>query len=160
MRRLVLCTIAACIACGACQQPISQLNAPPHGATEKPSELQAQYAHMVDNALLADMTVSDVHFVPHRAMLNSLGEERLARLASLMEVCGGTVRFNTDVTDEELVSERVEKIRTFLRQAGVDTSQPILKRDLPGGAGMDAREAILIKARDLGLSKKKSGGAD
>lgn len=159
MTRLVLCTLAVSITCGACQQPISRLNAPPHGPTEKPSELQAQYAHMVDNALLADMTVADVHFVPHRVMLNSLGEERLSRLATLMEVHGGTIRFSTDEPDEELIAERVEKIRTFLRQAGVDTSLPVVKRDLPGGTGLGAREAILIKARALGLNQK-SGGAN
>jgi len=137
-----------------------RLNAPPHGAGAPASGLAAQYAHMVDNALLEDMTIGDVHFVPHRAALNSLGEERLARLASLLETYGGTIRFNTDLTDEELIGQRVEQVRTFLRQAGVETARSLLKRDMPGGHGLPAGEAILIRARGSGTGKqKKEAGA-
>jgi len=156
MRRLVVCAAAACILCGACQKPATRLNAPPHGAAQEVSPLQTMYVHMVDNALLSDMTISDVHFVPHRAMLNSLGEERLSRLALLMDAYGGTIRFSTDATDEELVEQRTDRIREFLRAAGVDTIRPVLRRDMRGGRGMDAKEAILIKAHEGTYKAKKS----
>ena len=160
MRRLLVCSIAAGLACGACQKPSVRLNAPPHGTAEEASPLRAEFVQMEDNALLADMCVTDVHFVPHRAMLNALGEERLARLAALLEVYGGSVRFSTDETDAKLTDERVARIREYLTEVGVDTSAERVAVGLPSDPGMDARQAILIKVNEgTYIPKKKSGGA-
>lgn len=158
MRRLVLCTAALGLACGACQQPAARLNAPPHGRAERQAPLHAEYAQMVDNALLADMVVTDVHFLPHRPMLNSLGEERIARLALLMHEYGGSVRFSTNETDEELVDQRTEEIMKALQAAGIDPYRDVVRRDLPGGRGLDASQAIVIKARATSFKKKQQGG--
>ncbi len=158
MRGPLLCAIVACVVCGSCQKPVTRLNAPPHGVTSEPSQMQAMYAHMIDNALLADMTISEIHFVPHRPMLNSLGETRLARLASLLDTYGGTVRFDTDLSNRALVEARTAVIVEFLSEAGMDASTDLVALDLPGGAGMDAGEAILIKAHEATYSPKKSGG--
>ncbi len=115
---------------------------------------------MVDNALLADMSVSDVHFLPGQARLNSLGEEHLRRLARLLELYGGTVRFNTDETDQKLVADRTARIITFLCEAGIDATSEMVSRDLPASAGMDAAQAILIKVNEGTYApKKKSGNA-
>lgn len=148
MRRLLIGTIAITILCTACQGPKKRLNAPPHGPIADNSQLRPMIEHMVDNGLLADMTISDVHFLPHRARLNALGEERLARLASLMEEYGGEIRFNTDLTDDELIEQRTEAIVEFLAAAGLDTHMEVLVRELPGGRGMSATEAILIKLHE------------
>ena len=156
MTRLVPGVIAVLAVCGGCQKPAPRLNAPPHGTTENPIELRDTYAQMVDNALLADMSVSDAHFVPHRSMLNSLGEERLHRLAGLLELYGGTIRFSTDVEDEELIRTRTDAIVAFLKQEGADTTANVLKRDMPGGRGMDAAQAILIRVNEGRYKPKKS----
>jgi len=78
-------------------------------------------------------------------MLNSLGTQRISRLASLMEAYGGTIRFTTDLTDEALIAERMDVLMDFLAEAGIDTTREVVRRDLPGGEGMAATEAILIK---------------
>jgi len=114
---------------------------------------------MNDNALLADMTVSDIHFHPHRPTLNTLGQQRLSRLVSLIEVHGGTIRFNTDVDDKELIQKRTDAILAFLAEAGVDTTGQVLVEDLPGGRGMDASEVILIKVFEATYQPEGAGGA-
>lgn len=154
MKSLLLPALAVCLVCNACQRAAPRLNAPPHGLPEQSSELQDTYLYMVDNGLLEDMTISDIHFTPHRPALNTLGEERLCRLAGLLEVYGGVVRFNTSIPDVNLVQQRTDAIRAFLNEQGVDTTTEVLTRDLPGGRGMDAKQAILIKARDM---EAKSG---
>ena len=95
--------------------------------------LKMQDLTLTDNALLADMTVSDRHFLPHRAKLNHLGVQRLSRLASLMDAYGGVVRFNSELDDEELIAQRTEAIVEFLAEAGVDTTREVLVEDMPGG---------------------------
>jgi hypothetical protein len=158
MNRLLSGLVAIGLVCGACQEPAPRLNAPPHGTQEKAPELQAEYTHMLENALLEDMVVSDIHFVPHRAILNSLGEERLARLASLMELYGGTIHLSTYVTDPKLVEARVEQVRNYLCAAGIDTTAETVVPGLAQGRGMDAPQAILIKTNEGTYVPKKSGG--
>ncbi len=160
MNRLLTGLVAAGLMCGACQEPAPRLNVPPHGTEGKPAELQAEYTHMVDNALLTDMVVSDIHFVPQRAVLNSLGEERLARLASLMELYGGTIHFSTRLTDEKLVAQRIEQVRNYLCAAGIDTTTETVVAGMAQGRGMDAAQAILIKTNEGTYVPKKKGGSD
>ncbi|MCK4342589.1 MAG: hypothetical protein KAY37_12795 [Phycisphaerae bacterium] len=158
MRNLILYAAAVGLACGACQKPSPRLNAPPHGVAENTSDLRDTFAHMIDNGLLADMTISDIHFVPHRALLNSLGEDRLCRLAGLIEVYGGVIRFNPTVTDEDLIARRTETVMAFLADEGIDTSRKVLTHDLPGGRGMDATQAILIKKNEATYKPKQQTG--
>ncbi len=156
MKRVLIGAVLAGLLCG-CQEPTARLNAPPHGTAERTSELHDTYAHMVDNALLEDMTVSDIHFHPHRATLNSLGEERLQRLVGLLEQHGGEVRFSTN-EDDALAQRRTETIVAFLARQGINTNQDVVKRDLPGGRGMDAKQAILIKAGEATYTPKENKG--
>lgn len=159
MIRVLLATTAAMgFACVGCQKPTARLNAPPHGVPEETNDMQGTFVYMTDNALLADMTVSDRHFMPHRAMLNSLGTQRLARLVSLMDAYGGTIRFNSSVEDD-LKHQRMDTVRQFLADAGVDTSKEVLVEDLPGGSGMDAKEALLIKANEGTYDPDKRGSS-
>lgn len=132
----------------ACNSPQARLNAPPHGTPVETVDSQGTLVYMADNALLADMTISDMHFVPHRAILTSLGEERLCRLASLLEVYGGTVRFDSDLTDEELLAARTRAIRDFLAECGLDTTAQAVTVDMPGGEGLTAAEAVLIRLNE------------
>jgi len=155
MHRLLIVTVAVSLLAGGCNTPGARLNAPPHGQPYATADLQGTFTYMGDNALLADMTISDMHFLPHRSLLDDLGVQRLNRLASLMEVYGGTIRFNTELTDEELIARRTEAIMDFLAETGVDTTAEVLARDMPGGEGMSAAEAILIKAKEGTYDPKK-----
>ncbi len=141
-----------------CMNEAPRLNAPPHGDVDEVSNMQSTYTYMTDNALLADMTVSDAHFLPHRARLNDTGERRLARLASLLDEYGGSIRLNSDVTDEALVQKRVETVVAFLRDAGLPASAQTVQRDIAGGRGMDAAQAILIKANEGSYQPRGRGG--
>ena len=160
MNRLLVCLAATCVACSACQKPAPRLNAPPHGEAENKSELQDSYAYMVDNGLLADMSISDVHFLPHRPALNTLGQERLQRLVALMQMYGGTIRFNTNESDQALVDQRMNVVKVALANEGLDTTTEVLKQDLPGGRGMDAAQAILIKTTEGTFVHKKKTSSD
>jgi hypothetical protein len=155
MHRLLTFAVAASLLAGGCNTPGARLNAPPHGPAYTAADLQGTFTYMTDNALLADMTVCDMHFLPHRALLNDLGVQRLNRLAALMEAYGGTIRFNTALTDEDLIARRTGVIMDFLAQAGVDTTREVVMRDMAGGEGMSAREAILIKAEEGTYDPKK-----
>jgi hypothetical protein len=159
MSRYVVWMACVCVICLACNKPSARLNAPPHGTPYETSDLQGTFVYMADNALLADMTVTDIHFLPHRAALSTLGKQRLSRLVSLIEVHGGTIRFNSDIDDEELTQKRTDTILAFLAEAGVDTSGQVLVEDLPGGRGMDASEVILIKVFEASYQPEATGGA-
>ncbi|HPM22809.1 MAG TPA: hypothetical protein PLP66_02820 [Phycisphaerae bacterium] len=160
MRPFLLSSIALGLICTACQQPVSRLNAPPHGTTDTPSPLQAEYAHMTNNALLADMSISDVHFVPHRPELNSLGEERMARLSALLDLHGGAIRFSTDETSETLLVERTARIQSYLQEAGIDTTAEVVVQDMPATSGMDAIQAVMIKAHEgMYVPNQRQGAA-
>lgn len=158
MQRIGLAVLVAAAVAG-CNSPGQRLNAPPHGETENASALRDTYTHMSDNALLADMTVNDSHFIPHRALLNDLGLRRLYRLAELMEAYGGSIRLNTDETNEDLVARRVQAIVDYLEDFGLDVTQDLVTTDLPGGAGMAATEAILIKQKEGTYDPKKKSSA-
>lgn len=149
MKRSLLNTALIClVACAACSTRSPRLNAPPHGVSDRVVDSQGTFVYMTDNALLADMTVADRHFLPHRALLSTLGELRLRRLVSLMDAYGGTIRFSTNSTDGELTQQRINTVMEFLAQAGVDTTSEVVVQDMPGGRGMDAAEVILIKANE------------
>lgn len=157
MRLFVASAACACLLCVACNSPTPRLNAPPHGTAEQVNDLQSTMVYMTDNALLADMTVSDVHFFPHRSLLNSLGEQRLSRLASLIDAYGGEIRFSTNSQDKQLVSQRTQAIKEYLRDAGVDVVANTVREDMPGGSGMDANEVVLIKLSEAAYIPGKSG---
>jgi hypothetical protein len=160
MHRLLVLTAAVSLLAAGCNMPGARLNAPPHGRACETSDLQGTYTYMGDNALLADMTVNDSHFLPHRAALNDLGIQRLSRLASLMEAYAGTIRFDTQLTEKDLIAQRVEVVRDFLAEAGIDTTHEVVVREMAGGQGMPATEAILIKVKEgtYDAEKKQSQG--
>lgn len=157
LRRLFIPLLIASLVAG-CNEPQKRLNAPPHGEAEKTSDLQGTFVYMTDSALLADMTVNDAHFLPHRPQLTTTGVERLGRLASLMQAYGGSINFNTNLEDGALISARTETIREFLQEAGLTVSSDTIRRDMPGGEGMEATQAIVIRANE-GVYKPGQGDA-
>jgi hypothetical protein len=158
MSKWLVIALALVVCSAGCQQPAQRLNAPPHGYAERQADLAVEYAHMIDNALLENMTISDVHFLPHRAQLNSLGEERVARLALLMELYGGTIRFSTNET-EELAAARTRTILEFLEDTGAEVTAQSLVPDMAGGRGIDAAQAVLIRKYEATYQPKKGSGS-
>jgi hypothetical protein len=157
MRTLLPWTAPLILLC-ACNSPSPRLNAPPHGDAECKSEMHAMYTHMSDNALLEDMNLSDVDFLPHRPMLSALGEERLCRLAGLMHEYGGELRYTPSETDEDLIQSRIQAIIDFLAEAGLPAAPQEVSVGLPGGRGMPAREAIVIMVSEGMYQPNQSGG--
>jgi hypothetical protein len=97
---------------------------------------------MADNALLRDMCVSDIHFVAHTAEIGGTGTARLDRLASLLNAYGGTLHYETDLRDEELIRKRLDHVREYLAMAGCNMDRVKVETGLCGGQGMPADRAI------------------
>ena len=134
-----------------CASPLpDRLNAPPQGQPPAAHAMQEDYVHMVDNALLADMSMSSVHFVPHRAELNALGVRRLMRYASILKVYGGTLRYDGPEPDQELRENRLEQIRGFLAASGLEPDQFEVDQGMAGGAGMAAAESVDVRKATRG----------
>lgn len=165
MKRCLLGAMIPALLIFGCHDPNARLNAPPHG--EEPAatnELQGTYVYMQDAALLADMSISDMHFLPHRALLTSLGEQRLSRLALLMQEYGGSIRMSSELGDAELLRMRTDAVVAFLTEAGVEVTPQTVVQDVPGGRGLPAAEVLLIRAQvgqfnpDCSNSSASAGG--
>jgi hypothetical protein len=107
----------------------------------------AHLAHMVDNAMLQDMSIADHHFVGHTAELSGTGVARLDRMAPFLDAYGGVVRYETYCPDEALVRERIEHVREYLALLECDMHRIEIKQMISGGRGMSADEAIEKKAK-------------
>ncbi len=148
---------ALIVAAAGCNEPTERLNAPPQGAAKYPSKMQDAFVYMVDNAMLEDLSLADVHFVPHTVELNGLGAKRLERYAKLLTVYGGAIRYATDMTDEPIVERRLASIRSYLATTGIETDRIKVVKEMPGGVGMPAEEAIAAKAANIGGGAAKDG---
>ncbi|HUW81972.1 MAG TPA: hypothetical protein VMZ31_04130 [Phycisphaerae bacterium] len=159
--KTIVCT--GVLVCGVvlvgCSEPSTRLNAPPQGYSDYPHPMQEPYLAMTGNASAADMSVADVHFVPHTAELNSLGQMRLEHYAKLLKLYGGTLRYDYRVDDGRLVRQRVSSIRHFLATNGVEEESVQVTPGLPGAYGMDAEEAVVVyKASRGGQQDGRSSG--
>ncbi len=112
---------------------------------------------MVDNALLHDMSVTDMHFVPHTSELSGTGAARLDRMAIMLNTYGGVVRYDTLMSDSELAQKRIDHVREYLEVAGCDVSRVEVTVMLSGGRGLTAKRAIEID--NAGTVEPVGGGA-
>ena len=125
-----------------CANPTQRLNAPPQGEAEYPSDLQPFFSYMVDAAMISDVSIADIHFVPHTTELNSLGTTRLSRMASFLDAYGGTIRYTARIADEDLVDPRMAHVRDFLATTGIDMSRVDVQVALAGSTHTSAERAI------------------
>ena len=109
----------------------------------------ASFQTQADNAVLCSMTVADIHFVPYRSELNSLGRARLAAIASYLELYGGQVIVDSRQSDEVTRQERLASVRQFLLGQGLDAERLAIVSGLTRGRGQDATEAALFYAKNL-----------
>ena len=128
-----------------CEGPSKRLNVPPQGLTAEPSALQGFFTPAVDNAMLHDMCVADIHFVPHTAEINGLGEWRLEDYCRLLKDRGGIIHLETASTDDELNEARIQSVHDFFASAGLGGANVTVKLGLPRGRPLDGVDAIRIK---------------
>ncbi len=125
--------------------------------------MEERLVAMADNAMLHDMAMAEIHFVPHRTELNTLGEQRLERYAQLLSDSGGTLSFQSSSTDSEFNEARVASITRFLAESGIAQERIIAQVGLRKSKGMGAEEAIQVMERAFapeqeGLTDLAGGG--
>lgn len=144
-RRFKTVLLLPALACG-CGSPQPRLNAPPHGDQAEKPDLQGTFVYMSDNALLESMSIHEYHFLPNRALLTTLGKQRLYRLAALVEEYGGEIRFLATMKDSGLTGDRTDAIIDYLDELGLDTTRHTINRAATGErTNRAADEAILIR---------------
>lgn len=159
--RIILCTLCACVVV----VPLVGCN---HGY-EKPADYNITLDEarvdgdmrmdaMVDNAMLQDMSVAAIHFVPHTSTLNSLGELRLQRYADLLRHRGGTLYYQTATMDQEFNDARLASVSTFLAGTEIGGDRISIQSGLSVGRGMTAVEAIQVK--EIEFAPEQAGLTD
>lgn len=123
-----------------------RLNAPPQGESESRPEWAEYYTYHNDQGMLADMSIADIHFVPHCAELSGTGEARLARYAELLAARGGTINYETVIDDDKLINDRLKNAKRFLVQALPGKQRVDVVSGIAGGRGMDSKEALAGQA--------------
>ncbi|MCG3136435.1 MAG: hypothetical protein HJJLKODD_00268 [Phycisphaerae bacterium] len=145
MRRIgVLGIFVLIIAAAGCNAQNEGMMAAQELSSEATVNQQAFRDAQVDNAMLNDMAIADIHFLPHSSELNSLGEQRLLRYVELLGDRGGQLNLETQSNDEVFNKARMEKAAEFLATAGVDRERMQVMIGTRQGSGMRATEAIEI----------------
>lgn len=150
---LVIGLVLVLVSAG-CQQPSQRLNSPPQGDTVNRSPMQESYQAMVDNSLLADMSIADIHFAGATAQLSGTGEYRLSRLADICKVYGGEILYDTQLADGQLIQQRLQRVEEYLAAAGCDMDKCSVRQGIAASANMPAAQAI--KAQQAGLDSESS----
>ena len=118
-----------------------------------PTAMHRFHDPMVDNAAAYDMSVADIHFVPHTSHLNDLGVRRLDRLAVILEKYGGTVRYETHSTDKDANVARLAEVGRYLSDLDLDMAKVEIVEGMSGGRGMSATDAVAARRRVLGVTQ-------
>ncbi len=142
VRGVILCVLASVMLASGCgEQKRERLNSPPQGAADDHPRMAQVFAYHNDQGMLADMSIADIHFVPHTSDLSGVGEARLERYAELLATTGGSIRYDTGLRNEKLIAERLASAGRFLRQALPSTGTIEVATGLPGGRGMTVQES-------------------
>lgn len=118
----------------------------------------SHFNQMVDNAILRDMSVADIHFSPHTNELSGIGVARLDRLAKLLQVYGGTVRYETLVQDKKLIQQRLDHVGEYLALVGCHMDRVELVPMMSGGRGLPGEQAVEALNRGLAPADQSAGG--
>jgi len=139
-------------------QKTSSLTLQPQPITDVHHPMSRQFARQTDNAALHNMSISAIHFMPHRAHLNSLGCQRLNRLAWIVQNYGGQIILDLEQPDTALAQEREKVVRDYLLAWGLSAEQIDLVAGTPAGKGLHAQEAIQIH-KDTRYKPQEDGGS-
>ncbi len=131
---------------------------PDRDINEARADMNGNFVHMADNALLHDMALADFHFVAHTTELSGTGEARLKRFVPLLMTYGGTVRYETDLVDAAVLDQRLAHAAEYLEHAGCDMERVQLRAMISGGRGMTAQEALIIREQASSANAQQSSG--
>ena len=141
VRAVMFLSLLAVLASPGCVPDKPRLNSPPQGYSEPQHEMSTYYAYHNDQGMLNDMSLADIHFVPHSAELSATGEARLDRYAELLATSGGTINYDTKIQDPQLIRARINAANDYLKEAVPGTKMIKVAYGLAGGRGMTAAEA-------------------
>ena len=110
------------------------------------------FRYMVDNAILSDMSLADLHFIPHTNELSGVGAVRLERMARLLNTYGGKIRYETGLSDDAMLAARTAHVREFLALSGCEIENVEIAIMAPGGRGMSGREGVAKYQRAVTVS--------
>jgi hypothetical protein len=128
----------------------ARLNAPPQGHADLHHPMSEYYAYHNDAGMMGDLSIADLHFIPHSADLSGSGVARLERYAELLASSGGTIRYDPTIHDEKLIQARLTTAQEYLKQV-VPGAQPVsVAVGMTGGRGMTAKESM----EGLGVARK------
>ncbi len=139
--------VALAILATSCVPDKPRLNSPPQGYAEPHHSMTTYYAYHNDQGMLNDLSIADIHFVPHATALSGTGEARLARYAELLATSGGTIHYDTAITDDALLKSRLDSANDYLKQCMPGTKTVKVALGIAGGRGMVAAESKA--ARDV-----------
>ena len=78
-------------------------------------------------------------------------------MVTMLDTYGGTVHYAGDVSDDELVKQRIANVREYLAVTGCNMDQIKIEPGLPGGGGIMARKAMEKQER-MDNPPDQSGG--
>jgi len=149
--------ISAGLLAGGCKNYESTGNRQQQRMNQTQDEYGKHFTHMVDNAILRDMSLADFHFIPHSSELSGIGAARLERMAKLLNVYGGTVNYVARETDQAMITKRLDHVREYLTLSGCDMDHVTIQVGISGGNGGPAEEAVAAyRASAIGAA---SGGS-
>jgi hypothetical protein len=143
--RDTLCKVAeepVCVEVVEAEEIVCEVESPFCG--QKRSTMSKQFDRQVYNAELADMSLADVHFLPHRTGLNATGTQKLNHLAWLADNYGGTIKLDLKDPASKLAQARVDTVKAYLNCWGLPADKIKVEIGLSEQEGMNAREAIEI----------------
>ena len=157
-RMLMLVTlILACAACRSNQKNFPTTEMQMRSMDEVRASYGRHFSDMVDNATLSDMTVSDLHFIPHTSELSGVGEVKLGRFSKLLNTYGGTVRYETMNENSELVKDRMQHVHEYLSLTGCNMERVEVAVMMPGGSGIPGDEAVERYRQPFDKPRMKTG---
>lgn len=154
----VLATVAGLVFVAGCNGPSTPHQIQNAHMDEMKETYSPSFTQMVDNAMLHDMSVTDIHFVPHTTELSGTGMARLDRMVEYLKTYGGTVRYETHQPDETLVAQRIEHVREYLNLSECDMSRVDVAHMLSGGRATTANKAIEIDLKGTAVQQQAAGG--
>jgi hypothetical protein len=123
------------------QETVS-MNGPQREDSPPQPEMAEYFANHNDQGMMHDMSIADLHFIPHSPNLSGAGEARLERYAELLATSGGTLCYDTRIENKELLDARLAMAREFLAHAVPGRNEVRVELGMAGGRGMMATEAI------------------
>ncbi|MBX3395012.1 MAG: hypothetical protein KF841_06555 [Phycisphaerae bacterium] len=127
----------------ACNQDTEtvSMNGPQTEDSPPQPALAEYFANHNDQGMMSDMSIADIHFIPHSPHLSGTGEVRLERYAELLASTGGVLHYDTNLQNSELLEARLAMAREFLAHATPGKNEIKVELGMAGGRGMTAAEA-------------------